>query len=268
MDGVVPIYSVAKIFTAAAALLLFEESDPIGSLTSVAPRFAGITVGDLLTHRSGLGDYGAWPDYADSVARRGTPWPAELLLDRVTMNPPGQFHYSNIGYFLIRRALEDACGGTFFEALDNAVLEPLGVSAFPFEHLEDWGRCAPSTVPDVSNYHPGWVYSGTFAATVNSAARGLSRLMSGGLGDIGSRMARTYPVAAPGHPWTEPGYGSGLMTDGRPPTVVGHGGDGPGFTLFVASTIDGRRARGVAVPAEIGSTGLVVASDPSLGSPQ
>ncbi|MGX1810494.1 serine hydrolase domain-containing protein [Nocardia sp. NPDC055321] len=255
-DSVVPVYSVAKIFTAAAALLLFEESDPIGSLTAVPPRLADITVGDLLTHRSGLGDYGGWPDYADAVAARETPWPAELLLDRVALHAPGSFRYSNIGYYLIRRALENARGGRFFDVIDELVLTPLGIAAFPFADRTDWERCVPSTVPEIQRYDPGWVYTGTFAATADSAARGLARLMSGELGGVGVRMARTHPVSAPGHPWTTPGYGSGVMTDGRPSAIVGHGGDGPGFTVFVAATADGRHAHGIAVPAEVGSTGL------------
>uniref|UniRef100_UPI003B3AB770 hypothetical protein n=1 Tax=Pseudactinotalea sp. TaxID=1926260 RepID=UPI003B3AB770 len=36
----------------------------------------------------------------------------------------------------------------------------------------------------------------------------------------------------------------GVMTKGQPVTVVGHGGQGPGFNLFAAVSADGRRWSG------------------------
>jgi len=40
VDGIIPIYSVAKVFTAAAALLRFDEDVLIGKLTAVPARVA------------------------------------------------------------------------------------------------------------------------------------------------------------------------------------------------------------------------------------
>jgi D-alanyl-D-alanine carboxypeptidase len=104
------------------------------------------------------------------------------------------------------------------------------------------------------------VFPGTIAARVSETAAGLSRLMAGGLGaDLARRMRRSFPVEAPNHPHANPGYGLGLITDGYPPAVVGHGGAGPGFTLYVAASADGSRAHGEAVAAEVDDTPLVQA---------
>jgi D-alanyl-D-alanine carboxypeptidase len=131
-SGVIPIYSVAKIFTAAAALLRFDEDAVIGTLTAVPAHLRRLRLGDLLAHRSGLGDYGAWPDYREAVAARETAWSPEVVLDRVELGEPGAFRYSNPGYLLVRRALEDVQGDTYFGLLERLVLRPLGVEAFPF----------------------------------------------------------------------------------------------------------------------------------------
>lgn len=111
-------------------------------------------------------------DYAAAVAACETPWPAEDLLDRVELNERGVFRYSNVGYYLIRRALEDAYGGTYFEVIARVVLNPLGIEAFSFAIRTDWRPRVSTVVPDVAAYDPGWVYAGTFAATIESTAQG------------------------------------------------------------------------------------------------
>jgi D-alanyl-D-alanine carboxypeptidase len=49
------------------------------------------------------------------------------------------------------------------------------------------------------------------------------------------------------------------MTDGDPATVVGHGGSGPGFTVYVAATFNGSRGHGEAAAAEIDDRPLIQA---------
>jgi D-alanyl-D-alanine carboxypeptidase len=208
--GVVPIYSVAKVFTAAAALLRFKEDATIGSLTAVPRRLSHLRIDDLLSHRSGLGDYGSWDSYRRAVAARGNPWPAEAVLDRVLLEARGVFHYSNVGYLLVRRALKDAEGATFFALLDRLVFSRLEIQAFPFATLADWDRCAPSSVSDARAYDPAWVYPGTVSGRMDEIATGLARLMAGHLGaDLPRRMRRGLPVEAPGAALAAPGGTSG-----------------------------------------------------------
>lgn len=255
---VTPVYSIAKMFTAAAVLRCLDPERAIGGYARVPGRLAHLTVRELLAHRSGLGDYGAWPDYRAAVAARETPWPEDAILQRVELRAPGGFGYSNPGYLLLRRALEEVNGDSFFRVLDMLVLDPLGLPAHPFARPPDWDHCTSGIPPNLRAYHPGWVYTGTFAADVTDTAAGLARLLAGELGPrIPALMRETRPVDAPGHPLSDPGYGLGLMTSGRPAGIVGHGGGGPGFTLFVAARADGSAAHGVRVAAETDDRPLV-----------
>ncbi|GAA1172956.1 hypothetical protein GCM10009584_12430 [Ornithinimicrobium humiphilum] len=252
--SVVPVYSIAKSSTAAAALLSFDPEAPVGTVLPDLPSvLARLTFRDLLSHRSGLEDYAGWPDYGPAVAARETPWPVADVLGRARVGEPGRFVYSNIGYLLVRLALETKHGTPFFEVLDDLVLGPLGIQAWPFSEPEDWDHCDHPAIDDsLRRYHLGWVYTGTFAAEPDEAARGIALILQGRLGaDVAAAMKRTMPVDVPADDPFAPtaGYGLGLMTHGIPVSAVGHGGGGPGFSLFAAASADGTRWRG-----EVGAT--------------
>ncbi|MCV2396061.1 beta-lactamase family protein [Actinotalea sp. M2MS4P-6] len=245
----VPAYSVAKTATAAAVLRAGLPLDaPIGRLTEAPGPLAALTVGDLLAHRSGLGDYAGWPEYRAAVAAREDAWPAAEVLARAAREPlatPGAFRYSNVGYLLVRRALEEHDGAPLHDVLTARVLAPLGIDARPFVTRADWAGVAASlpVEPQLAAYDPGWVYPGTFVTDGRGLATLVRGVAAGHLGhDVMRRMSEGRAVDAPGHPLDEPGYGLGLMTSGRPARVVGHGGGGPGFTLVVLATTDGTRA--------------------------
>jgi D-alanyl-D-alanine carboxypeptidase len=253
MDPVVPVYSIAKTYTAAAACLSFDLREQVGQhLHSLPPALASLRIRDLLTHRSGLNDYYGWQDRRTAVRANDDPWPAEAVAARAEVDAPGGFRYSNIGYMLVRLALEEIHGDTFFGLLDKLVLSPLGVDAAPFATRADWSACTHPAIDDeLRKYHPGWVYPGTFAARVHDAARGIALIMRGELGEEhATAMRDTLPVDVPEHPLSPAGYGLGLMTGGIPPSLVGHGGQGPGFSLFAGSTANGERWHGAVIPDE------------------
>lgn len=263
----VPVYSIAKLFTAVAVLVdpVIGVDDSIGSHADVPEALAHLRVGDLLRHRSGLGDYFGWADYRAQVAARAPAWPDDLVLERAAAQPldsPGGFRYSNIGYLMLRHALEQRTGQSLLEVLVDRVLGPLGVSsARPFERVGDWAGVRASRVPDVTAYDPRWVYPGTFVADPDEVAAGLAALVGGALGAAVPDLLRrsTLALAAPGHPFREPGYGYGVMSDGVPPTVLGHGGGGPGFTLFALARADGSAAHVEVVADEVDDRPLVAA---------
>lgn len=255
MSHIVPVYSIAKSYTAAAALLTFEPTQTVGSVIPDLPEALGrLSIEHLLSHRSGLDDYAAWPEYREAVAARAMPWSARSILNRASVGEPGRFRYSNIGFLLVRLALETAHDSEFHDVLSDLVFVPLGVSAQRFADLDDWDRCDhPAIDGALRSYHPGWVYPGTFATDPDEAARGLALIMRGRLGArLPEQMQRTHLVGVPSdHPMMpNAGYGLGLMTHGIPPTVVGHGGQGPGFNLFAAVSTDGTRWRGAVAAAE------------------
>lgn len=258
MRPIVPVYSIAKAYTAIAVLRSFHVEERVGGLLpgalAVPEAVRPLRLRDLLSHRSGLNDYAQWGDYRAAVAARETPWPQAEVLARAEVGSAGRFRYSNIGFLLLRLALEARYGGTYFDVLDRLVFAPLGICAHPFAEREDWGRCGhPSIDASLRAYHPAWVYPGTFAADPMEAARGLGLVMRGGLGQpLAAQLRKTSPVdVPPTHPMTpHAGYGLGVMTSGEPASVVAHGGQGPGFTLFAAASVDGSRWHGEAQGSE------------------
>jgi len=249
MPSIVPVYSIGKSYTAIALLRSLDPERQVGDVVPGLPEpLRPLTLLDLLSHRSGLDDYYPWPDYRAAVEARETPWPAGSILARAEVGAPGSFRYSNIGYLLLRLALEEHHQGSFFEVLDELVLQPLEIHAHPFAELADWARCDHPGIDDrLRAYHPGWVYTGTFAADPLEAARGLALVMQGALGaDLAARLQQTWKVQVPpDHPMgPDAGYGLGMMTSGDPTSVLGHGGQGPGLNLFAATSADGSRWHG------------------------
>ncbi len=226
-DARYPIYSVTKTAVAAAVLLLVRQ-DAV-ELDSVRR---------LLDHTSGVRDYGSLPEYHDAVRTQpGRAWDDDEFLARTAAAGP-QFEpgegwaYSNTGYLLLRRLLDEHGGLAAF-------LPPLGLAeAKVAEGPADLGAAvpAPSTllldgVDDVRGvYDPRWVGHRTLVARAGD--------LVGFWLDLPAEMLdpRTFvPIGfeAPGS--VRPCYGLGVMADPGSllGTVVGHGGGGPGYATAV-----------------------------------
>lgn len=145
--------SLSKMFTAAAVLScvrdgLLEIGDRLVDLLPAArrPRTMGddITVHQLLTHTSGIGDYAEedeeLPGY---VADYGSLWahrPVQsmerpddflpLYTDADPVAPPGEaFHYSNAGYVLLGAVLEQVTGLPVVDVVEERVFGPAGMGS-------------------------------------------------------------------------------------------------------------------------------------------
>ena len=242
----IPAYSIAKPFTVAGLLAAAVALDgSIGDYVDCPSPIRPLRIIDIMRHRSGLPDYGAWTDYRAAVANREDAWPDDALLARAAalLQEPGEFRYSNIGYMLLRQALQRLTSTTdLFSALHATIFPALEMhDVAPLRTRTDWENSVESVVADVAQYDPGWVYTGTFLATPDALEIGLRKLLQGRLFDP-EPMLQTIAVDAPGHVLQEPGYALGLMTSGMPPRIVGHGGGGPGFTLAALAKIDGGAA--------------------------
>ena len=127
-----------KMFTAVATMLLVEEGkfgldDPIGSLLPTFPDAnlgKRITVRRLLSHSSGLGDY--WTDEFERDGRTATtlrdvePWVyAELQTNGIHFEPGAEHRYSNSGFLLLGRIIEEATGQDYFDFVRERIYEPL-----------------------------------------------------------------------------------------------------------------------------------------------
>jgi CubicO group peptidase (beta-lactamase class C family) len=225
---------------------------------------------DLLQHRAGIGNYGGMRDYHEAVARGDEPWSeAELLArippDRLLFAPRAGWAYSNVGYLLVRRAIEAATGAGLAEALRTLVLAPLGLEAARLAVTRADMR--ETAFAGAHGYHPGWVYHGTVIGPVAEAALALHRLLHGDLLRPASRAALLdrHPIGGPleGRPWHETGYGLGVMTGtmlrpgmAEPLEVAGHSAGGPGSVGAVYGRLGSGPPRTAAVFMEGSDEGL------------
>jgi D-alanyl-D-alanine carboxypeptidase len=268
-------YSITKTFLAAAVLRLAERDrlgldDPIRTILPEVPVDDAVTVRRLLNHTAGLPDYGAMPQYNDDLrAAPGRPWTPDEFLTRTLRQglrfAPGRgWEYSNIGYLLVRLAIERLTGHSLRGSLMDLVFLPLGRRrVIVAESLADTPVLAPGysaaldragTRRDVARrYHPGWVSHGVVIATAGELAHALEGVLVGTLLRPESRAAMTAAVPVPDeHPlFARPAYGLGLMIDLASPfgLVAGHAGGGPGYSTaaFTFPNVGGRRVTAVAL---------------------
>jgi D-alanyl-D-alanine carboxypeptidase len=128
--------SVSKQFTAAAVLLLAEDSrlsldEPISTWYPKITNADHITIRHLLTHTSGIADF--WPqDYVMTpMTRNADPdtviaeWGAKPLVFR----PGERYEYSNTGYMIAARIVEKVSGMSLEAFLRQRVWKPLHMAS-------------------------------------------------------------------------------------------------------------------------------------------
>jgi CubicO group peptidase (beta-lactamase class C family) len=228
-----PWWSFTKTALAVCALRLVEE----GAL-QLDTRRPGkpFTLRQLLQHRAGVPNYGGLRSYHDAVARGDQPWPRDDLLeavraDHLDFTPGTDWAYSNVGYMFVNDAIEEATGLDAGDALRKFVLAPLGLPSVKW-------AAGSSDFSDVHwlearGYHPGWVYHGCLTGTATDAAKLLHAVFDEDILTEQSRaaMLSAHPLggALSGRPWTQCGYGLGVMSGkmGRAGRAIGHSGAGP-----------------------------------------
>ncbi|MER9349781.1 serine hydrolase domain-containing protein [Mesorhizobium sp. M0227] len=227
-----PYWSFTKTVIAICALKLFE----IGGI-DLDSRIPGesYTLRQLLNHTSGLPDYGVLKEYQHAVRAGEEPWSRERLLSAALAQgllfPPGRgWSYSNIGYMLAREHIEAASGRSFACLFEEMIRDPLGLKSVELATTRrQFSRLCWRAA---DRYHPGWVYHGCLVGSARDAALLLHALFSGEVlnaATLGQMLLR-YPLggAVSGRPWTDCGYGLGLMSGsmGEAGRAIGHSGGG------------------------------------------
>jgi D-alanyl-D-alanine carboxypeptidase len=151
------IYSITKTLIATASLYLvsqglLELDAPIKTYAIDFPVGDAITLRQLLSHTSGLPDYGSVPAYFEAVkANSSSPWPTATFLDLARTQglqfvPGTGWAYSNIGYLLVKCILERTSNLSIEKLLNRVIFTPLGLKK----------TFVPTTLEDVDRLTPGY----------------------------------------------------------------------------------------------------------------
>lgn len=160
--------SIGKMFTAVAIAQLVEGgklswNDTLAKLVPEYPDQATakkITVWELLHHTAGLGDFMV-PEYFEHSERFVNPVDyLGLIARQPRMGEPGTgLSYSNAGYVLLGRIIENVSGENYFDYIQHHVFEPAQMTSSGFDNEDE---IVPGLA--VGYYHDDGVFSRTWKA--------------------------------------------------------------------------------------------------------
>jgi len=149
-DAFIRIASNTKTFTATAVLLLVDEGtisldDPVEQFVPGITNGAEITVRDLLQMSSGIWEFTSDAELMDRwSADLMMPWDAaqtvELLKGKPAQFAPGEkVVYTDSNYVLLGAILENVTGSDAADAINEMVVEPLGLVDTDFPDADESG---------------------------------------------------------------------------------------------------------------------------------
>ena len=239
--------SITKQFAAAVVLQLAAEgklklTDPISKYLPDYPQPGGsATVAQLLNHSAGIQSYTAIPGWMVEANTNHAYTTAELMAvfkDLPSPSQPGEaWAYNNSGYILVGALIEAVTGKPWYQAVDERIAKPLGLSTLRYGGDEasvaalakGYSRDDKGIVP-ANKIHmsvPG--AAGALIGTPADLARWASALHHGKV------VAEPFyaQMIAPSAISKAAGrsYGFGLQTDTiRGAKTIGHGGGIFGFS--------------------------------------
>ena len=134
--------SLTKAFTSMLVLQLVDRGKIMldGKITDYLPDYPKkqgdrVTIHQLLTHTSGIPDYGELPNYRDFSRQPYTPESlSKLFADSSFRFEPGsKFSYSNSGYILLGMIIEKVTGKSYEQVLQENILNPLNMSSSGYD---------------------------------------------------------------------------------------------------------------------------------------
>ncbi|MET7682536.1 serine hydrolase domain-containing protein [Streptomyces sp. NPDC005423] len=276
--------STSKAFSGAVALRLVRDhrlglDDTIGRRLPRLPHaWRSVTLRQLLQHTSGLPDFSASPRFVSIVkADPHHRFDSRRLLDFVAGEPLGfrpgtRYHYSNSDNIAVALMAEAATGQRYEELLRRYVYRPLGLRDTslpqgykmprPYMHGYDVsGSGRPQDVSEALGVSGVWA-SGGIISTPRDLTRFIAGYASGALTSPAALRAQRHWIDGASEP-AGPGRNSAGLAIFRYETrcgvVLGHTGNFPGYTQFIAATPDGRRALTFSVGTQVNA-----ASTPAL----
>ena len=258
--------SITKTFTAVEVMRLRDEGrlnldDPLGTHVPDAP-YGDQSVRRLLSHSSGMTAEPAGPWWERTS---GGPWPELVAANaarRITAFAPGtRYHYSNLGYALLGEAVARLRGRTWFEAVHQSLLAPLGLDSTTYGP-QPGAAVGTSRDPrsgqlvgEPSHDSAAMAPAGQLWSNVTDLARWTDVLAVGAEGILAPATAIEMRTAQAADPDTQhlQAYGLGLRlewTTGG--TLVGHTGSMPGFLAAVLVDPGSRVGAAVMTNATVG----------------
>jgi D-alanyl-D-alanine carboxypeptidase len=264
--------SVTKTWTGTVVLQLVDEGllrldDPVARYRPDVANGQNITIEQLLTMRSGLGNYTTSYELNHILdTAPGTVFtPEELIATGLAMPPkfpPGEgFYYSNTNTALLGRIVEQLTGNPLETEIQRRIFDRLGMaqSSFPATsavlpdpHPQGYtygtnvetidtnvlsperqaaARAGTLAPLDVTNSNPSWAWSaGAGISTTADLAAYVEALVGGGLLSPAMQKTRLDSIR-PIDPADPQGLGYGLALARFGP-CYGHTGELPGYNTF------------------------------------
>lgn len=249
--------------------------DPISKFRPDVPGGDDITIANLSEMRSGLYSYTFDPGFNATLdAEPQKAWTPDELLAIAFSHPANaaadeEFEYSNTNIVLLGVVIEQLTGMTASDAFEERIFGPLGLthsllprpddSSIPDPHAQGYqfgtnvetidSYAVPSAqLPDAldgtlepldqtdSNLSWAWTAGGAISTPADLAIY-VKALVGGGLLDDATqklRLASVQPMAAGG----PSGVGYGLGIAQFAPGILGHDGQLPGYSSFMAYNLD------------------------------
>jgi len=249
VDTVFEAGSVSKQFTAAAILLLAQDgklslSDDVRKYLPELPDYGHrITLDHLLTHTSGLRDWGSivqlggWPRGTRAVTMEQA---LALAARQRSLNfqPGARYSYTNTGYVLAALVVQRISGKTLADFTRERLFLPLGM--IHTQWRDNFRRVVPDRAVAYSRVDAGYeqdmpfedVYGhGGLLSTVGDLLRWNEALTSKRLGAAISRQLEQIPVLPPGQ---VSDYGRGLSVQKyRGAVELSHDGATAGYRTWL-----------------------------------
>ena len=252
-DTLFHVASLTKQFTA-AAVMQQVEAGTVDLHTSInrylpaayrAPQWESVMVHHLLTHSSGIAEYGMTRDYyelEDGFCAGGTVdgMLREAMGRDLEFEPGSRFSYTNISYTLLGLIVEEQSGESFATYVEQKIFAPLGMHTsrlhveghVPVEREAEgrrWSDDHGTFVPDDVARLPATVPGGgliTSLADFHAWTRVYAGRKPGVLAPATVKLMMDGHIASDGGDGPLPFYGYGIATDGR---LLGHSGRIIGF---------------------------------------
>ena len=127
--------SVGKQFASAAVMLFIEDgrlslNDPVTRyIPEAPPEWAEIRIHHLLTHTSGIRDYGYEASYDTRRAMSEADLVRMACAQPLEFRPDERYSYSNTGYLLLGAIMDRIAGRHYSELMRERIFEPLGMKS-------------------------------------------------------------------------------------------------------------------------------------------